>query len=185
MGEAKRRKQNSRQCGGCTACCSTLGVRELALRPFHACLHICETGCSIYPDRPTSCREWSCMWLLTPDLPDAMRPDRCGVVINPDPEMIKLDGKELPAYELYMLPERADAMKNQEVQRLVEKITGRLKTARKPLEAVRQSTKLVRAVQVVLQLLFTLREEKEMRAVHHVAALASGFAAPMIRHRRG
>jgi hypothetical protein len=39
------------------------------------------SGCRIYASRPADCREFVCQWLITPDLPDAMRPDKVKVVL--------------------------------------------------------------------------------------------------------
>lgn len=53
------------------------------------CEHAVKHGCAIYDDRPEPCRDWSCLWLLTQGdpavrLPSALRPDRSGVVLEPN-----------------------------------------------------------------------------------------------------
>ncbi len=53
-----------RACGGCTACCHVLPVRELAKPANVTCTH-CDVGhgCRIYNDRPPICRIFICTWL--------------------------------------------------------------------------------------------------------------------------
>jgi Fe-S-cluster containining protein len=71
----------SRECGACTACCTILAVRELNKNVYEACQHLCAQGCSIYTDRPRTCRAWSCMWRegkLEGD--ERRRPDQLGVM---------------------------------------------------------------------------------------------------------
>lgn len=71
-----------RECGACKACCTMLGVTELH-KPVNAqCEHVCEQGCSIYDDRPQTCRNWSCDWKngLIPG--EELRPDKLGVIFD-------------------------------------------------------------------------------------------------------
>lgn len=66
-----------KSCGECNLCCKLLGVEELSKRPNTWCSHVkLGEGCGIYETRPHSCREFSCMWLLSPDAPEEARPDR-------------------------------------------------------------------------------------------------------------
>ena len=44
-------------------------------------------GCSIYARRPEPCREFSCMWLIDPAIPDYWYPAKSKIVID-----AKLDG---------------------------------------------------------------------------------------------
>lgn len=70
-----------RSCGTCTMCCKTMTVAELPDKePGQWCRH-CKPGkgCSIYADRPVSCRDFVCLW-RGGMLHDSMRPDRTGVV---------------------------------------------------------------------------------------------------------
>ena len=76
---------NPRQCGDCTACCVTANVPELQKLEYTPCKHLCGTGCAVYPDRPTTCRLYQCLWLLNhkkAPLDDEMRPDRWGLVLD-------------------------------------------------------------------------------------------------------
>lgn len=79
-----------RTCGACTACCTVMGVHELAKARYEACENLCARGCRIYADRPASCRTFECQWLrgllevdgsVDPDL----RPDACGVIFDYQP----------------------------------------------------------------------------------------------------
>jgi hypothetical protein len=143
MGEAKRRRESGyvplqrssgpRTCGGRTACCSIMGVRELSLPSFCRCHHVADAGCAIYPERPYSCRVWSCLWLIDQTMSDALRPDRCGVVFNPDPECIVANGRDIAVTEAYMIPdimERHSAeghnpMNNPELRRLTDSLSAK------------------------------------------------------------
>lgn len=72
----------SRTCGTCTMCCKLLGIKELDKPSDKWCPH-CDVGhgCKIYADRPPSCVEFACAYIMEPDLPEELRPDRCRVVM--------------------------------------------------------------------------------------------------------
>jgi uncharacterized protein len=69
-------------CGNCTLCCKLLGVQELDKPPNKWCV-LCDIGegCSIYPDRPRTCRDFECGYLLS-NLPINFRPDKLHMVIT-------------------------------------------------------------------------------------------------------
>ncbi len=75
-------------CGTCTLCCTLMKVTMEPPKPARErCGHCAVLGCGIYADRPEPCRTFECMWLAShraPDftMPDEMRPDRCGIVID-------------------------------------------------------------------------------------------------------
>ena len=109
-------------CGGCTACCSTLAVRELGLPNWTRCPHVrtppdAFTGCSIYATRPNSCRAWICGWRAA-DWADDCRPDRCGVIVDPMPDLVWVNGEELPVARLWVLPGHEEAYRRDPVQAL-------------------------------------------------------------------
>jgi len=89
-----------RSCGSCTMCCKTMGVADLLPErklPGKWCEH-CDkgVGCRVYADRPTTCREFECVWLqggAADVLTDDMRPDKIAVVFQPTN-----DGKGLVAH---------------------------------------------------------------------------------------
>ncbi len=79
-------------CDGCAECCK-LGIPELKKEAgpwcryvHHGDYHI--KSCSIYAERPPSCRSFMCLWLLSQERADKyqpeMRPDRCHVVLVMD-----------------------------------------------------------------------------------------------------
>jgi hypothetical protein len=84
------------ECGSCTMCCKLMGVTELKKPTNVWCTH-CDIGkgCKIYPDRPTSCREFECLYKMMPKADIALRPDKCKVVIapttNPDVFSVHVD----------------------------------------------------------------------------------------------
>jgi hypothetical protein len=74
-------------CGACTLCCTVMKVAMDPPKPERtACANCKRTGCAIYADRPEPCRVFQCLWLWSQDkgdpMPAALRPDRCGVVIE-------------------------------------------------------------------------------------------------------
>jgi hypothetical protein len=67
------------------------------------CDKICDTGCSMYADRPESCSKFECLWLRgmlgDEDEPDTRkRPDSCGVMF--DYQRDTKFGEVFKAYEL-------------------------------------------------------------------------------------
>jgi hypothetical protein len=74
----------TRTCGGCTACCTTLGNTELepAKPTFTPCPHQCEKGCGIQETKPSGCATFNCLWLQDTGkmFTDSERPDILGVV---------------------------------------------------------------------------------------------------------
>src|SRR5277367_5597847 len=89
-----------RECGGCTACCMVMAVREFGKGMYRSCEHVDGQGCSIYQERPRSCRVWSCQWQLAAI--DGERPDRSGVLVN-------LSFRGGPHYEVFELWQDAAA----------------------------------------------------------------------------
>lgn len=76
-----------RDCGACTACCEGwLASKEPEMSPGSPCVHRCESGCSIYEERPEKpCRVFRCGWLACPDqFPENMRPDLIRTIILHD-----------------------------------------------------------------------------------------------------
>ena len=95
----------ARHCGGCRACCITPGfqARE-GEAPFEKppgvpCPHLVTIGCGIYDERPPVCRRFECGWLQAPNLPDALRPDRCGVLFYAN-DNARGEGVAIYAHEL-------------------------------------------------------------------------------------
>ncbi|WP_294949603.1 hypothetical protein [Sulfurivirga sp.] len=82
----KKRKEQPRQCDGCTACCDgwvRIDVPGYEAWPGHPCPYSTGSGCADYDNRPEfPCRRFVCGWLL-PDspLPDWMKPDKAKVMV--------------------------------------------------------------------------------------------------------
>lgn len=84
----------ARSCGTCTVCCQALEIAALAKPAGILCRHNTGAGCGIYPTRPSACATWNCLWLKIPALPDALRPDRSGVLFSLDPRSPEAGGSE-------------------------------------------------------------------------------------------
>ncbi len=74
-----------RSCGECTVCCTALVVDSPAFRKVGgvACSHCTTAGCAIHATRYPVCRAYFCGWINAPELDDAWRPDRSGVIVMP------------------------------------------------------------------------------------------------------
>ncbi len=72
----------ARTCGNCTACCKPMPIIELG-KPFGEWCRHCDKGigCRIYPERPDSCKEFRCQWLMGLGREDE-RPDRIKVILD-------------------------------------------------------------------------------------------------------
>lgn len=71
-----------RPCSTCTSCCYTHEVPELSKPAFQKCEHSTGVGCSIYANRPASCRKFQCVWTFASWVPVELRPDLCHVVLD-------------------------------------------------------------------------------------------------------
>jgi len=80
----------ARACGNCSLCCKLLAIAELNKPIDTWCPHARpgRGGCSIYPDRPTNCRGFTCGWLSgLPEFGDEWFPARCKMILTPrDPK---------------------------------------------------------------------------------------------------
>ncbi len=75
----------SRRCSSCTACCTVLGVEEIAKQEGVRCGKLTAAGCSIYDDRPGQCRDFECVWLQDAEgrfTRNMERPDLSGVLLH-------------------------------------------------------------------------------------------------------
>jgi hypothetical protein len=100
-----------RECGDCTVCCTvpTIDDPEIQKKPGIRCRH-CEAGCTIYPSRPKSCRDFYCAWRMIPALGPDWRPDRSGVfgmLAN-----ATVDGKTVVALTLMLIGDAAGIVAN-------------------------------------------------------------------------
>jgi hypothetical protein len=93
-------------CADCSLCCKVLAIPELQKTGGVWCHHIAMSrGCSIYADRPTSCRNYQCVWTLTGPLDERWRPDRAGFLIHPTPVASEI--------EIIADPDRPDAWRRE------------------------------------------------------------------------
>jgi hypothetical protein len=73
----------AKQCGTCSLCCKTMVIPELKKPKDIWCPNFArKTGCAIYVDRPGSCRDFTCYWLLDPAMGLEWKPDRCKMVLD-------------------------------------------------------------------------------------------------------
>jgi hypothetical protein len=74
-----------RTCGACSLCCKLAYVAELNKSIDSWCPHARPGagGCSIYPDRPASCQDFDCGWLVgAREFGDEWFPARCKMIIT-------------------------------------------------------------------------------------------------------
>lgn len=72
-----------KRCGACSLCCKTMVIAELKKPKDSWCPNFVRgRGCAIYPDRPKSCRDFTCYWLLDPAMGPEWKPDKCKMVLD-------------------------------------------------------------------------------------------------------
>ncbi len=74
-----------RDCGNCHACCIHLPIPagEVCANAKPAgvvCQRLADHGCQIYQSRPTTCRQFMCVWATEPSWPLDWRPERSGLL---------------------------------------------------------------------------------------------------------
>lgn len=78
---------NSKECGTCTSCCDgTLAgvVKGHIMYPGKPCFFL-EIGgrCGDYKNRPQyPCKEYKCLWLHDPSVPDFMKPENANAIVD-------------------------------------------------------------------------------------------------------
>ena len=72
-----------RSCGACTLCCKVFDVPSLNKPAGTWCPH-CKpgAGCGIHDTRPQHCREFFCLWMSDPTMPDEWKPERSKIVLT-------------------------------------------------------------------------------------------------------
>jgi hypothetical protein len=74
-----------RSCGTCTLCCKVYSIKELSKPAGRWCTHCVRgSGCGIHPNRPRSCREFFCSWLVDPNLGPEWKPEVSRFVLSAD-----------------------------------------------------------------------------------------------------
>lgn len=83
------------------------------------CVHMKDTGCSNYDNRPAACRDWYCMWLRDRKglFSSDERPDRVGVFLTAS-EPDGPDGRQ----EVLVHPVRPDVMNEPAAAALVKRL---------------------------------------------------------------
>ena len=90
-----------RTCGDCSECCRLLAIQmEGYYTPQgHWCKYCTEPGCSIYNTSiPKSCKDYFCGWLQNENIPDNLKPNLSGIVLevldnNPNTTKFWIDEK--------------------------------------------------------------------------------------------
>ena len=83
-----------RECGSCNVCCVALTIDDPALQKVqgYRCRNATrDNGCSIYDDRPATCRAFFCGWRKLRWVREGLRPDRSGVLVRMH-EAVAADG---------------------------------------------------------------------------------------------
>jgi hypothetical protein len=72
-----------RECGTCSACCTSLGVPEIHKSAGQKCQQVKPGGggCEIYSRRPKACRDYECLW-RSGSFAEIERPDQLGVSLD-------------------------------------------------------------------------------------------------------
>jgi len=70
-----------RSCGKCKVCCTIMKVEELGKPRGTTCEMLGAEGCSVYNQRPSSCRAFECLWLKGFGS-NGHRPDRSNVLVH-------------------------------------------------------------------------------------------------------
>lgn len=84
------------ECGSCNYCCEVLPIPEIEKPHSVLCKNCTKTkGCNIYNKRPTSCKNFDCVYLQSDDMDVSLRPNECGVMFEKVTTKIYF-GTELP-----------------------------------------------------------------------------------------
>lgn len=95
--------QINRECDGCVECCKgwlSACINGTPIYPDKPCRFMSTTGCTNYENRPVDpCITYKCEWLLDPNIPDWLKPDKSKVMVThrpwgPNKEYIYWEVKE-------------------------------------------------------------------------------------------
>ena len=125
-----------RNCSGCTLCCKLLSVAELDKPPLAWCSH-CKvgSGCGIYADRPTECREFYCGYLLDPGLDERWKPALAKLIVSFEPH----DNAIL----IHVDPDHPDAWRAEPFRSQIRRWAARLATTGGQMIVWQGDTKIV------------------------------------------
>lgn len=106
-----------RECGRCTLCCKVLAIKELDKPKGINCgLVQIGKGCGDYENRPPSCREFECLWLMGL-LPNEFKPRITHMVGD-----ATSDGNRIV---LHVDPDYPNAADNEPCRSLINQIVDR------------------------------------------------------------
>tara|TARA_B100000287_G_scaffold376507_1_gene377705 strand:+ start:488 stop:862 length:375 start_codon:yes stop_codon:yes gene_type:complete len=77
----------SRKCGDCSECCRIFPIHgdNIGVSPTGVfCKHCTQPGCSLFDTEqfPQGCREFFCGWIQNENIPDNLKPNISGVVLQ-------------------------------------------------------------------------------------------------------
>jgi hypothetical protein len=81
---ARLTKLSGRSCESCSMCCRIFAIydAELSKAGGELCLHHKDGRCSIYQNRPKTCRVFSCQWLTNTAFEDNWHPEQSRIVVT-------------------------------------------------------------------------------------------------------
>lgn len=97
----------ARECGKCVLCCICTAVPELGKKERIKCCHCDETGCSIYGNRPESCKGFFCAWMKG-EMSDEMSPYRTHFLVERLPNVDSVLVLVEPGHELSWKNDRVE-----------------------------------------------------------------------------
>jgi hypothetical protein len=74
-----------RECGPCTKCCEgwlSANINGHQMHPGRPCFFLAAGKCTVYENRPGTCRNYNCAWKAENTFPMWMRPDLTGLIIT-------------------------------------------------------------------------------------------------------
>lgn len=108
------------ECNDCTKCCESLPIVEIHKPENVMCKH-CDSGCTIYPTRPISCRNFDCVYLLSDDLSELLRPDKTGVIFEKVTTRIYLALVTIDDWETDVIKQYIEQLNNEGISVIVSK----------------------------------------------------------------
>jgi hypothetical protein len=70
------------KCKGCTSCCELNTISEINKEKYKMCKHCNGSGCSIYDNRPISCKKYYCSYAQVDNANIELRPDNCKMIFE-------------------------------------------------------------------------------------------------------
>ncbi|MDI7864465.1 hypothetical protein MRS76_21250 [Rhizobiaceae bacterium n13] len=120
---------SGRSCGTCTLCCHLPEIDVLSKPANAMCSNCIEgKGCTIYPDRPSLCRDFHCLWTRDGRLGDEWNPARSHMMLyEQGPQttvLVDPDFPEIWKQEPYLTQMRRWAAEGKAVGRYVIVFVG-------------------------------------------------------------